>query len=193
MRTMDLRFVRTVAVRALALAVAGSVVLVIALTVVLPRLGGGHAYTILTGSMEPSMPAGTVVVVRPTDAADIRTGDVITYQLKSGEPTVVTHRVRSVGFDGNNELRFVTQGDSNDVADAVTVRPVQIKGVRWYSVPYLGYPSLKFGADLRQVVVMSSVALLLGYAATMVLSDLRDRRRSRRVPAQAEDRELVDA
>ncbi|MBO9521285.1 MAG: signal peptidase I [Nocardioidaceae bacterium] len=175
---------RSVAVRALAWAAAGLVVLVLALTVVLPRIGGGSTYTILTGSMRPSLPPGTVVVVRPTPAEKIRTGDVITFQLRSGDPTVATHRVRSVGVSAGGELRFVTQGDANDAPDVAVVRPVQIKGVVWYSVPWAGYPSLKLGADVRQVAVMSAVGLLGAYAVTMVASDVRDRRRRRTTPAE---------
>jgi signal peptidase len=192
---MSLRTARTVATRALAWAAAGLVVAVLTLTVVLPRLGGGHAYTILTASMEPGLPPGTVVVVRKTPTEDIRTGDVITYQLRSGDPTVVTHRVRGTTIAASGERAFVTQGDANDSPDANPVTSVQIKGVQWYSVPYLGYPSLKLGGDLRQVVVMGSVALLLGYAATMLLGDLRDKRRSRVAAAASpgEARERVDA
>lgn len=175
----DRRSVRTVAGRALALLVAGSVVLVVAATIVVPRLGGGTPYTILTGSMRPSLPPGTVVVVKPKPAEEIRTGDVITYQLKSGDPTAVTHRVVSVGVGGDGELRFVTQGDANDAADQNVVRPVQIKGVRWYSVPWIGYPALVVDADIRQLVATGAVCLLLAYAVTMIGSDLRDRRRRR--------------
>lgn len=184
---------RSVTARALAWAVAGLVVLVLALTIVLPRLGGATTYTVLTGSMRPALPPGTVVVVKPTPADRIRTGDVITFQLRSGEPTVATHRVRSVGVTSTGELRFVTQGDANDVPDVATVRPEQVKGVVWYSVPFVGYPSLKLGADVRQVAVLGAVCLLGAYAITMVGSDVRDRRRRRTGPATApvEDRELT--
>ncbi len=59
----------------------------------MPRLGGATPYTVLTSSMEPEYPPGTLVVVRPVPIEEIGIGDVITYQLESGEPTVVTHRV----------------------------------------------------------------------------------------------------
>lgn len=174
---MSLRSVRAVAGRAIALSAAGLVVAVLAVSVVVPKLAGATAYTILTGSMKPGMPPGTLVVTRPTAPDRIRTGDVITYQLKSGEPTVVTHRVQSVGITMDGEYRFVVKGDANQSADPSPVIPAQIRGVRWYSVPYLAYPSLMVDGNLRQLVVSGSVLVLLGYALASFAGAFRDRRR----------------
>src|SRR5690242_17371784 len=117
MGSMDMRGVSSVAGKAIALLVAGSVALFLVLTILLPKLAGGATYTILTGSMRPGMPPGTVVVVRPTPADEIRTGDVITFQLKSGDPTVATHRVAKVGLSLDGKPMFFTQGDANTGPD----------------------------------------------------------------------------
>ncbi|MCW2753002.1 MAG: signal peptidase [Marmoricola sp.] len=174
---MSLRTVRTVVGRAFALLAAGLVVVVLGITVVIPMLGGGKAYTILTGSMRPEMPPGTVVVVRPTPVNQIRTGDVVTYQIKSGDPTVVTHRVRAVMTSLSGQISFITQGDANNTPDRRPVEPVQIRGVRWYSVPYVGLPALAVNGDIRQIVVMGAVLILLGYSAVSFAGAVRDRRR----------------
>lgn len=150
---------------------------VVTVTVLVPRLGGATPYTVLTGSMRPSMPPGTMVVVRPVAAADVRVGDVVTYQLASGEPEVVTHRVVSVGLDGHGHRIFRTQGDANDVADEAWVKPVQLKGERWYAVPYVGRFSNALNGAQRELVLVVAVGTLLLYAAYMFGSDLRDRRR----------------
>jgi signal peptidase I len=157
---------------------------VIAVSVLVPRVAGATPYTILTGSMRPQMPPGTMVVVKPVSADRVRVGDVVTYQLKSGEPAVVTHRVVAVGVDGTGKRIFRTQGDANDIADEAWVRPVQIKGVRWYDVPYVGrFNSLVTGSQ-RQVVLVAVVGFLLGYATYMFASDIRERR-TRRIGSQA--------
>ncbi len=52
---------------------------------------------------------------------------MITYQLESGRPTVVTHRVTGIGVDARGELRYTTQGDANSAPDVQTVRPVQVR------------------------------------------------------------------
>src|SRR3954447_20300451 len=81
---------------------------VITAAVLVPRLGGATPYTILTGSMRPNMPPGTLVVIKPVPIDQIGIGTVVTYQLNSGEHTVVTHRVVAVGFDGTGKRMFTT-------------------------------------------------------------------------------------
>ena len=153
-----------------------AVLLVLSVSVLVPRLGGATPYTILTGSMQPGMPPGTLVVVKPVDPEDITIGTVITYQLESGESTVVTHRVIAQAYDLRGDLTFTTQGDANDVADAEPVRPVQVMGERWYAVPHLGRVVNVVTADQRRAAIVVVVVALLGYAATMFAGSARDRR-----------------
>jgi signal peptidase len=155
----------------------------VTVAVLVPRLGGATPYSVLTGSMRPTMPPGTMVVVRPTPADDVRVGDVVTYQLRSGKPEVVTHRVIAIGIDGTGHRMFRTQGDANDTPDAAWVRSVQVKGVRWYAVPQLGRVSNLLDGAERQVVLGVVVSGLLAYAAFMFGGDLRDRRGRRGVPS----------
>jgi signal peptidase len=152
---------------------------IVALAVALPRLGGATPYAILTGSMEPTLPPGTLAVVRPIPVEDIRIGTVITYQLASGERPTVTHRVVGVGIDGRGERTFRTQGDANNVADAAPVRPVQIRGAVWYAVPALGYANRFLTAPQRDLLIVVVASLLLVYAAWALVSGLRSARRRR--------------
>ena len=162
----------------LAWVVIGSVVLVLAVAVVVPRIAGATPYTILTSSMTPDMPPGTLVVVKPVDPDEISIGSVITYQLKSGEPTVVTHRVVSAGFDLEGNASFTTQGDANESPDEKPVLPVQVKGELWYAVPHLGSITNVLDNDHRQIAVVAIVTGLFGYAFVMFVGAARDRRRS---------------
>ena len=107
--------------------------------VVVPRLGGATPYTVLTGSMAPVYPPGSLVVVRPVESTEVRIGDVVTYQLRSGEPAVATHRVVGVGWSADGERLLTTQGDANPVPDAEPVRGVQLRGEVWYSLPWVGH------------------------------------------------------
>lgn len=153
------------------------ILLVLVVAVLIPRLAGATPYTILTGSMAPGMPPGTLVVVKPVDASDIAIGDVITYQLRSGERTVVTHRVVAIGFDGRGDRVFRTQGDANAVPDAEAVMPVQIKGERWYAIPWIGHVSNALTAAQRQTAVVVVAFGLLVYAASMFTAAARNRGR----------------
>ena len=128
--------------------------------------------------MRPGMPPGTLVVVRPVAASRIAIGSVITYQLRSGEPVVVTHRVVGTGIDATGHRVFRTQGDANNAPDGAWVRPVQVRGERWYAVPFVGRVTTLVSARVREVLTAAVVVLLLAYAALMVGADLRDRTRS---------------
>ena len=88
--------------------------LAIALAVV-PRLMGGSALTVLTGSMEPRHTSpGDMVAVKAAKASEIQVGDVVTFQPKSGDPMLITHRVITKQLGGTPEgTLFVTQGDAN--------------------------------------------------------------------------------
>ncbi|GAB4004781.1 signal peptidase I [Nocardioides ultimimeridianus] len=162
------------------------VVVALAVAVFVPRLAGATPYTVLTGSMRPHYPPGTLVVVKPTDTDDLQTGDVATYQITSGEPEVATHRILAVGVNLSGDRVFTFKGDANDAPDPRPVLPVQIKGKLWYAVPYLGYLNNALSGGQRQIAVWVVSALLIGYAAFMFVGAMRDRRRRPEQPARLE-------
>ena len=149
----------------------------ILVTVVLPRAGAASSYVVLTGSMRPSLPPGTLVVVRRVPADEIRVGDVITYQLASGKPDVVTHRVVSQGLDGRGQTVLRTRGDANPVPDARWVHPVQVRGREWYAVPYVGRLVSLLTVRQHQLLDVAVALGLLAYAGRMFHGAWRDRRR----------------
>lgn len=152
---------------------AGLLVLVLAiaaLAVVVPFATGSQGYNITTDSMRPAYPPGTLVIVQPVAPEEIRLGDVITYQIKPNDPTVITHRVIANTLSTNGNRSFTAMGDNNATADPEAVTEQQIQGRVWYSLPWLGTLS-----DLKQEGVFGIVIPLLGlalilYAGFLVLS-----------------------
>ncbi len=155
--------------------VLGLAVAVVGAAVLVPRLTGATPMTVLTGSMAPSYPPGTLVVVRPGPADDIAIGDAITYQLRSGEPTVVTHRVVGVGYDGKGERVFTTQGDANQSPDREQVRAVQVRGEVWYAVPWIGRLNLLFSRDQHELITRAVAGGCFVYAAGLLYRSWRRR------------------
>ena len=143
--------------------------------VLVPRVTGATPYAVSTGSMRPILAPGSLVVARPVPVDQIGIGDVITYQLESGKPAVATHRVVAVGLNGAGERVLRTQGDANPVPDPDWVRPVQVKGAAWYTVPHLGWLSILLTTPQRQWAIHGIAALLLGYAIVLSVSAVRDR------------------
>lgn len=144
----------------------------------LPRVTGATPYTVLTGSMRPTMPPGSLVVSKPVEAGELKAGDAITYQIRSGEPEVVTHRIISVAQTLGGEKLFTTQGDANPHPDEKPVKAAQIRGVVWYSIPFAGYLNSLLTGEQRIWAVGSTAVLLLGYAAFMGIGAMMDARRS---------------
>ncbi|MCS5508425.1 signal peptidase I [Curtobacterium flaccumfaciens pv. flaccumfaciens] len=160
----------------------GLLLLVAALAVVLivvPKATGSMPLTVLTQSMEPTLPPGTLLVVRPTPIDDIRVGDVVTYQIVSGQPAVVSHRVVSVSSSSNGERTFVLKGDNNAEADPAPVTAVQIRGVVWYSVPEIGNVNQVVNGS-RSWLIPTVAGVLLTYGAVMMSAGFVSAARRRR-------------
>lgn len=161
------------------------VVLVAVLAIVVPALSGSTTYTILTRSMEPSMPPGTMIVVTPTPASELRIGDAITYQIESGKPDVITHRIISIIHVSDGTLRFTTQGDNNAAADETDVIEEQLRGKVWYSIPYLGWVSAFMNGENRVWIVPVLAAGLFTYAGYLVAGSIVGKRRQRKARDEA--------
>ena len=166
---------------ALCLAILAALVLV-----VLPAATGSGTYTILTSSMSPHYPPGTLMVVKPTAFDQLRPGDVITYQIESGRPDVVSHRVVSLAAGQDGETTLVTQGDNNSEPDAEPVREVQVRGKLFFAVPYVGHVASWLGHQERGVVGQALAAVLIGYGVwAFVSAGVARRRKGRHVPRTA--------
>ena len=150
-------------------------VLLLVTLVAVPRLIGATPYTVVSGSMAPTFPTGSVVVVRPIVLDAVQQGDVITFQLAPGRPQVVTHRV--VGIDVvDGAVRLQTQGDANRVPDPATVREEQLRGRVAYHVPWVGHLSSLVPSAARETLATVVGVGLLGYAGVLVVGALRTRR-----------------
>lgn len=104
-----------------------------------PLTGRYLPYTVLTASMTPTIPAGSVAFVVPAEGAELEVGDVITYRIPVQDRRVVTHRIVEV-IEAGPEPTVVTRGDANGTRDAWSVElPAGSAHRVAASVPYLGY------------------------------------------------------
>ena len=133
-----------------------SLVGLVALPHVLPATGH-DLFIVRGGSMVPTVPVGGVVIVAHADPASITTGDVITF--RTGNGTVVTHRVISTGYAG--EWSYATQGDANRSADPVTVSAPAVIGRVALILPYVGNLMIALGTTAGTIVALGILASLL--------------------------------
>lgn len=171
-------------VRRLIAALAGLVVAVVGIVllavVVVPRLVGWVPLTVLSGSMEPSIPTGSQVIVRPVgDTAGIEhlaVGDVITFLPRPDDSTPVTHRIVGVGFAGDGSRTFTTRGDANASADPDPVGARQVRGEVVYHVPFVGHVAGAVGPELKRGVTVAGGVGLAAYAVDVLVLAWRSRR-----------------
>lgn len=108
-------------------------------------------FVIATGSMEPLIYPGDMVLVKRMDAKNIKVGDVIQYRK---ENIYIFHRIiDTVEEDG--ELKYKTKGDNNSVPDKNLVKSNDIRGKVIYTIPKIGWPTLFLrsskGVDKKEV------------------------------------------
>lgn len=82
-----------------------------------PHLLGYRTSTMLTGSMEPGIMPGDVVVTTPEPASEVAVGDVISYHIPVEDRRVETHRVVEVINNEDGTIAIRTKGDNNDNVD----------------------------------------------------------------------------
>ena len=92
----------------------------------IPTLFGIKTVNVLSGSMEPYIPTGSIAYVKEMDLDKIHRDDVIAFELDNG--SLVLHRVKEI----------TTQGDANDNEDFATVREEQLRGKMIFRIPYAG-------------------------------------------------------
>lgn len=167
----------------------GILLLVIALAAVLlvvPKVSGSVPLTILTQSMEPTLPPGTLIVVRPVDPDALEVGDVATYQIRSGEPAVITHRITAISSASDGTRSFTFTGDNNASPDSLPVTPGQIQGELWYSVPLVGWANQAVNGQARGWIIPAAAVALLVYAAVTIITGAVQTRRRRTASAAAD-------
>jgi signal peptidase len=124
------------------------------------RLAGYHTFTILSGSMEPAIATGDLVVDERISAADARVGDVITF-LEPGTRRLVTHRlVHKRIARGRAYMR--TRGDANNAPERWSIPAEGQMGRVALRVPKGGYASSYVRQRDLQLMLVVVPAILLG-------------------------------
>lgn len=180
----------TVIRRAIDVALALLVVAVVAIGLAanLAPQAGSRLFAIRTGSMEPMMPVGSLVVATAVDPDRIVVGDVVTIQLDGG--STMTHRVSAI-VERDDGWMFELKGDANAVHDPVLVGGETVVGRVDLAVPLLGYL-------LAMLSMPTGIAALLSIGGTLLtagwlLDELTDAEADEDLAAERVEQERLDA
>ncbi len=125
------------------------------------------------------MPPGSLIAVKPVAFDEVRVGDVVTYQIRSGDPAVVTHRVVGTTSSTGGDRLLITRGDANDLDDppGPTGTAPRLRRPR-DPVPRVPGGTVR-GAGPRCGDRVGGV-LIVGYGGALLILDLARSSRSRR-------------
>ena len=132
------------------------ILLALAILMFVPNFIGYKGFAVISGSMEPKIPVGSIVYAKEAAFSDLEVGDVITYRL-SGD-TVVTHRVVEINKD---EQSVVTKGDANEKVDTAEVKSNQIVGKVAMSIPLIGYITIYAKTPIGIIAICAIAAILI--------------------------------
>lgn len=137
---------------------------------VIPAVTGGATFVVGGGSMEPTISLGSVVLVTPTQAADLVVDDVVSLQA-GAERAVFTHRiVRIVEREGGIWLE--TKGDANDQPDPSLVPPADVIGRVAVSLPMLGFV-IALLSTVQGIAFLIALGMMI-LAMTWLLESIED-------------------
>ncbi|MDP8903731.1 MAG: signal peptidase I [Chloroflexota bacterium] len=136
---------------------------------------GLQLFIIRGGSMQPTLPFGSMISVAPVEPSDVKAGDVVTLRTESG--VIVTHRVLDVDHAPDGSRMLQTKGDANSSADPLRLPDSAVIGeVRAY-LPHLGYLMAFLSTATGTISALALVGTLM--LAIWFLEELEaERRRS---------------
>ena len=154
-----------------------------------PSIAGYTLFRITTGSMEPTYPVDTLILVKKTDPSRIQTGDVISFY--SSDPAldgaVNTHRVTGVQTDGTH-WSYKTKGDANNVEDTYGTSETELIGKVTGSSLFLGKLARLIVNPLLFILV-----ILIPLAAMLVGNTIKTVKLAKQIAEDEEKKAIEEA
>lgn len=142
------------------------------LPLTIPRLLGYEIYEVVSGSMEPEIPVGSLLYVEEAKPEDLVSGDVIAFER---EGAVVTHRVEENRYV---EGELITKGDANQKEDMFPVAYRDLIGKVVCHIPVLGLVMAMLASTTGKLYAAAFAAC--GVMFHMLAGILRERQREQR-------------
>ena len=99
-----------------------------------PDFFGIKTFSIISGSMEPTISIDDIVIVKKVDKKELTKGDIITFKTNN---EIITHRIIDKDLT-NGQLFYTTKGDNNEVSDIQNIEFNHIEGKYIGKIPKAG-------------------------------------------------------
>jgi len=142
--------------------------LILLLVVALPVPFGYRSLVVMSGSMEPAIPTGSLLLVRRISAAQVAVGDVVSFRHPDEPGRLLTHRVQAVSTE-DDRVMVQTRGDANTGAENWVVPASGTVGRATWHLPLLGYLVVPLQGTAARILLLVAPALAL---AVLLLVDI---------------------
>ena len=138
----------------------GTIVLVLLILVcvplTIPRMIGYNIYTVVSGSMEPAIPVGSLVYINNMAPEDVQENEVIAFYGATDGSSIITHRVVT-----NSTVmgEFITKGDANEEKDMNPIPYSHFIGKVVLTVPKVGGIAQTFTSTTGKIAAACMIAL----------------------------------
>ncbi|MBI2034555.1 MAG: signal peptidase I [Candidatus Levybacteria bacterium] len=146
--------------------------------IALPQFGN-QALIVRSGSMSPTIDAGSIVVVRNSKNSIYNTGDIIAFRSEKNSKTIVTHRIVGVEPLKESGIAYKTKGDANEEVDGWIVGQKNVLGKVYFTLPFFGKILAFAKSDLGfpLLIIFPAVFVIL-IEALSIVREIKKRRRS---------------
>ncbi len=145
-----------------------AIILVIALTLIyksyrykgqVPDIFGYKFFIVVSGSMEPTINIGDVVVIKDTE--NIKVNDIISFKMNG---SVITHRVQEITTDEHG-IKLITKGDANNTIDGADLLLSDIEGKYIFKISKLGNVILFLRTPAGLIGLVAVFGLIIAFNA----------------------------
>ncbi|MBR3613876.1 MAG: signal peptidase I [Clostridia bacterium] len=124
-----------------------------------PSFFGIKSYVIISGSMQPELEIGDIVIVKDS-LEQLKEGDIISFRRDN---LIITHRITEIMFLSDGSKQYKTKGDFNNVEDIEIVKDEQIEGKVVNTISNLGNILLFLKKSTTIILVLVIYYLYLLY------------------------------
>ncbi|HLT83966.1 MAG TPA: S24/S26 family peptidase [Phototrophicaceae bacterium] len=146
---------------------------------ILPTALGWQPSVVMSGSMEPAIRVGDVVLAREVPATALRPGQVLLVEDPTRPEHLLLHRYDHADDDG----ALVLRGDANEQEDSAAVDPAHVRGVGVLRVPWVGLLHTWLAAGRFAPVALTALGLL----ALTALAPVREREVAAHAAGEGDD------
>lgn len=131
-------------------------VIIVCLPLTVPRVFGFNIYTVISGSMEPAIPTGSLVYIKGVEPEEVKEEEVIAFYGGRDTSSIITHRVVA-----NSAImgEFITKGDANETQDMNPIPYENYIGKVVLSIPVVGGIAQMLASTAGKIAAASIVGL----------------------------------